>query len=197
MDPTKDLVKPRLGLLEKKHALEQELLKLDGKIFSLRLGAGRLHELDLRMFPDGPAARLQLERKQLQEKIEAIMLELQTLKSSAQDSQPVKLTVNPLQSEPSVTPSSPKALRRRGFVDRKAAFEGLGSPETEWSDSWSDPLTEIQDVCYRLKICWGLGATQIARRVDRAKSTVQECLDGAEKALQERLSNRRIKRHRT
>ncbi len=87
--------------------------------------------------------------------------------------------------------------RHRGEVDTLAAYRGL-QKKTELGDFYFRGLTELQEVCGRLKWEYGLSDAKIAKRVGRAKSTVQECLKAALTRINSRFINdsRRAKRRR-
>ena len=78
--------------------------------------------------------------------------------------------------------------RKRGSVDHTMAFAGLKEKKTDLSPymfKFKD-LTDLQETCIRLRFEYGLPVTQIAKRLGRAKSTIQECLAGAQKKIDHR-----------
>lgn len=81
-------------------------------------------------------------------------------------------------------PAKPKAAR--GHVDQEAAFRGLANPAERLPDSYLKGLSVIQQVCLRLKLDHGLSPGQIALRLDRKKSTIQEILEAAQRRIEKR-----------
>lgn len=79
-----------------------------------------------------------------------------------------------------------KSSLRKGEVDRKAVFKDLEIPKHPlYADSYFRGLTELQEVCLRLRVNHNLSPEKIGKLLEnRRKSTIQGTLKAALKRLE-------------